>query len=221
MKTAVNIYWIVGALIAALFFRGFIISVYKIPTLSMAPTLLDGDFILASQMAYRLQFPWSNSIYLKAEPQINDLIVFQFSVQKAASKSSAQYLKRIVAVAGDQVEIKQGHLILNGNPCEYEKKITINSLDVFRETCAGQTREVAFASDRQMASYLPQKVPANEVYVLGDNRTMSDDSRDLGSVGVDQIAGRIGLILFSYGSTQDFISGSNQSRWNRILTKPR
>jgi signal peptidase I len=110
MKFLANVYWIIGALIVALLVRGFLISVYKVPTQSMAPNFLAGDFILSSQIAYKTQFPWSNAAYFKQSPVRNDLVILQFSPKKAAVKSMAHYLRRIVAIAGDEIEIKEGNM---------------------------------------------------------------------------------------------------------------
>ena len=228
MKWLSNIYWILAALLAAVFVRSYIVSVYKIPTYSMAPTLLAGDFILSSQIAYNMQMPWSNEVYSKTKPAAGDLIVFQFSTKKAGEKAMAQYLKRIIAIGGDEIEIQQGKVILNGKPCQYEKSETVSlasSVQIFTETCGSDApHDVIFRAEKDakpLESYPKQKVPENEVYVLGDNRSVSEDSRTLGSLSIDQIASKVSFIWLSYGSTQDFISGANHIRWNRILTKPR
>ncbi|MBC7754505.1 MAG: signal peptidase I [Moraxellaceae bacterium] len=227
MQTKKNIYWILFALIAALFFRTFLISVHKIPTVSMAPTFWPGDYIMSSQVAYGLHFPWSKDTYFKSAPGQNDLIVFQFTSQKAASKSSSQYVKRIVAIEGDEIEMREGHLILNGQPCSYKQQdqaLSVESFQIFEEVCAGSKRDIVLSKQKNQGELdsMPKiKIPVGEVFVLGDNRGTSDDSRNLGTVSTDQIASKVSSIWLSYGSTQDFISGPNQIRWNRILTKPR
>lgn len=227
MKIVSNIYWIIGALLMAVFFRSFVVSVFKIPSASMTPTLLAGDFILSSQTAYRTQLPFSDQVYSRSSPARGDLIVFQFSPKKAAAKSMAQYLKRVVGTEGDEIEIVEGRLILNGKPCGYEP-ITIAgqaaSTQVFTETCVGMpSHQIVFKlenTNKALDSFPKETVPAGEVYVLGDNRSILDDSRTLGTLLIDQIASKVSLIWFSFGSTQDFISGPSQIRWNRILTKP-
>ncbi len=227
MQIKKNIYWILFALITALFFRTFLISVHKIPTVSMAPTFWPGDFIMSSQVAYGLHFPWNKDSYFVASPQRNDLIVFQFSAPRAAAKSALQYVKRVVAVAGDELEMRQGHLILNGVPCTYTKRLqqlSVEAFQIFEEDCANLKRDVILSTQKdqsELDSITKIKIPDSEVFVLGDNRNTSDDSRNLGTVSIDQIASRVSSIWLSYGSTQDFISGPNHIRWNRILTKPR
>ena len=227
MRFKNNLFWIFIALFTALLCRSFLISVHKIPTVSMAPTLWPGDFIMSSQIAYGLRFPWSPAIHFKAQPLAGDLIIFQFNEKKAPAKASAQYVKRIVGLAGDEIEIQKGHLIINGKPCSYSRKaekLSVETFEIMREECNGSVREIILSNQSNgsaLSSFSKSKVPDNEVFVLGDNRDTSDDSRNLGTVPIDQIASKVGSIWLSYGSTQDFISGPNRIRWNRILTKPR
>jgi signal peptidase I len=88
------------ALLLALFFRTFIISVYKIPTHSMEPTFFPGDFIFASRISYGLKFPWSTDIWFQTKPQKGDLVIFKFK-----GKPTISYVKRVVAVEGESVQI--------------------------------------------------------------------------------------------------------------------
>ncbi len=193
----------------------------------MAPTLWPGDFIMSSQVAYGLHFPWSEQTYFPNAPQRGDLIVFQFSQKTALAKASAQYVKRVIAVSGDEIEMKNGQVILNGQPCLYQKKdsrLASDAFEISEEDCLGSKREIIVSRQKNQAvldSLSKLKIAAGEVFVLGDNRDTSDDSRNLGLVAIDQIASKVSSIWLSYGSTQDFISGPNQVRWNRILTKPR
>ncbi len=111
------------ALSLALFFRLFVISVYKIPTESMAPTFLPGDFIIASQVSYGLKLPWSESVWFKATPQKGDLVVFTFKTKPAIS-----YIKRVAGVEGDEVDTLQGKqkvetgqiYVLSDNPADVD-----------------------------------------------------------------------------------------------------
>ncbi len=227
MKMKSNICWILAALILAFFCRTFLISVYKIPTVSMAPTFWPGDFVLASRISYGFRLPFGTDFYLGSAPARGDLVVFQFDQDKAKEKSTAQYVKRVVAVAGDEIEIKNSRLIINGMPCNYiakEQKLSVETFGIFEEDCENSKRQIILSNQSDggpLSVFNRFKVPSGQVFVLGDNRDTSDDSRDLGTVNTDQIASKVLMIWMSYGSTQDFISGSNRVRWNRILTKPR
>ncbi len=227
MNVKANIYWILAALALAIFSRTFLVSIYKIPTISMAPTFWPGDFILTSQLAYGVKIPALEKTYFKSAPARGDLVVFQFLQSKAREKSGIFFIKRIVAVAGDEIEIQNSRVTINGSPCTYTKNaqnLSVTTFAVFEENCQGSQREVILSTSNgggPLGTSSHLKVPDAEVFVLGDNRDTSDDSRDLGSVPVDQIRSKVSAIWLSYGSTQDFISGSNTIRWNRILTKPR
>lgn len=98
-----NLIIVLGALVVALFFRVFIISVYKIPTPSMSPTFLPGDFIMASQVSYGLKFPWSEDVWFASKPQVGDLIVFKFK-----KKPTITYIKRIFAIDGEEFKLADG-----------------------------------------------------------------------------------------------------------------
>ena len=182
---------------------------------------------MSSQVAYGFRFPWSQQTYFSSFPKRGDLIVFQFSQKTALAKASSQYVKRVIAVSGDEIEMQNGQVILNGQSCQYQKKeshLSSDAFQIFEEDCSGSKREIIVSSQKSQAVFdsMPKlKIPVGEVFVLGDNRDTSDDSRNLGLVAIDQIASKVSSIWLSYGSTQDFISGPNQIRWNRILTKPR
>lgn len=87
---------LVMVIVVALFCRVFFVSVYKVSSQTMAPTLLVGDFILVSKTSYGIKLPWSNDVYFSASPKHGDLVVFH--------KNSKIYIKRVLAVAGDEIE---------------------------------------------------------------------------------------------------------------------
>ena len=158
---------------------------------------------------------------------LNRFTRIQTGNRLAAEKSTSQYVKRIVAIGGDEITMRDGYLTLNGISCKYKKKeetLSVEAFQIFEEDCLGSRRDIVLRSEKNQGASEAMthfKIPENEVFVLGDNRETSDDSRNLGTVSIDQIASKVSSIWLSYGSTQDFISGPNQIRWNRILTKPR
>lgn len=241
-----SIKWVFGAIFFAIFARLVLIAVYRVPTITMAPTLLPGDHIIANRLAYGLKFPWMDSAYFQSEPQVGDVIVF-----KVPSKPGTFFVKRIVAKAQEKIAFKKGILVINDRACDYEEKKDVNlelsAFAVFTEDCsegaaAGAAPDTALDLVRQKTS--PQitdlhqirtvirttnaellakdvaevTVPESSYYVLGDNRDASDDSRNWGPIHRDQIIGKVKLIWLSLGSTQDSISKEKGFRRSRFLT---
>ena len=102
-KKHLNIVIVLGALLMALILRSFILSVYKIPTNSMEPTFLPGDFIFASKVAYGFKLPFSKSVWFGSAPQKGDLVIFKFK-----GKPEITYVKRVTAIAHETIEMKDG-----------------------------------------------------------------------------------------------------------------
>lgn len=94
------VFFVLGA---ALFCRLFLVSVYKIPTESMSPSLLPGDIIMGSQISYGIRLPWSDTTYFQKKPQKGDLIVVSFK-----NKPAISYIKRVAGIEGDEVETSSG-----------------------------------------------------------------------------------------------------------------
>jgi len=90
-------------LAVAFFCRLFLISVYKIPTESMAPTVLPGDIIMGSQISYGIRFPWSETTHFQDKPKKGDLVIVSFK-----NKPAISYIKRVAGIEGDEVETQDG-----------------------------------------------------------------------------------------------------------------
>lgn len=188
------------AVILALLIRLFFLSVYKIPSSSMAPTLWPGDFILASKVAYGVQLPFTNIRLAAKEPTRGDLIAFQWT-----DKAGTTYVKRVVGVAGDHILIKGSRLFVNEQELKLEeienKWSQFPGMEYMRfyEEYDGNgkhtimhTKELVAGSDLG-----PFVVPPGEVFVLGDNREASDDSRYWGMVPVANIEAKVLWIWLS------------------------
>lgn len=164
-------------------------------------------------MAYGLRFPWStNKQEFMTLPKRGDLIVLNFK-----KKESTPYVKRIIALPGETVSIAAGKLFINGKACGYE------AIDetIYLETCLGSTQRLELMAESNTANDFPEtKIKEDEYFVLNDSRENTEDSRSFGMAPADQITGKVSLILYSYGTTQDFISENKSVRWNRILTIP-
>ena len=123
---------------------------------SMVPTLVSGEYVIVSRLSYRF-----------GTPQRGDIIVFHFP-----RDPKEEYIKRVIGLPGDQVEIKDGHVYING------QQLQENYLDV------------------QMDYTGSWRVPADQLFVLGDNRNNSSDSHDWGTVPMDYVVGKAILVYW-------------------------
>jgi signal peptidase I len=194
---------VIAAVVLALFCRAFLVSVYKVPTQSMAPTILAGDFILATQTSL-----------FKAQIKRGDLVVY--------TKDYKTFIKRVVAIGFDEVELAHGELSLASLPCHY-KMLSSNSdssLAKYSEDCGDFSAQIVRTSDlKNTFSLQKTRLMDGQYLVLSDNWIFDEKQNSSEIITNDQIIGKPLFIWMSYSSTQDFISESSGLRWNRILTK--
>lgn len=213
---------LVIAVALALIVRSYFVTAYRVPTGSMQPTLKPGDFIFSSRVSYGVRLPFMNQISTTL-PERGDLVVFTYSNQPDTS-----YVKRVVALPGDRVQITDGRLIVNESVLEYEKLDEVaaqndnpNSeiFDVYLEKMAGHEHRVIFQKSAEKKSFGPLVVPPGEVFLLGDNRDASDDSRYWGTVPTEQIVGKVVLIWLSLDWQSKWGGDRYPSvRWNRVFS---
>ena len=198
--------WIIGAIVLAIFLRVVFIGVFKVPTITMAPTLLAGDFIISNKLAYGIK---------EKKPDRGDVIVFT-----RTEKLGQYFIKRVVAGPGDVLSISAGELTINGEKCSYVSEQKIENFEIFNETCMNSSRRILRALTGQLKTpdMAAVTLKDGEFFVLGDNRDASEDSRDWGAIASDQISGKAQLIWLSVGSTQDSISQEKGLRFSRFLT---
>ena len=208
------------AVVLALLVRQFLLAAYKVPTGSMQPTLKPGDFIFSVKPAYGWRLPFSEQVLAPQLPERGDLIVFRYPDQPLIS-----YVKRVVGLPGDKVEIRQGRLIVNDVPLKYdlvdraEDNPNPSLFDVYREYDEEISHFVILEKNQNKGHFGPVVVPPSEVFVLGDNRDASDDSRYWGSIPLNQIVGQASLIWLSLDFQKKW--GGNrypQVRWKRVFT---
>ncbi len=183
------------AIVIAFFIRTFVIQAYKIPSGSMKPTLLIGDHILVSKFNYGIKLPFIRSTLIPVgTPKRGDIVVFIYPEDR-----SKDFIKRLVGLPGDTVEIRDKQILLNGQPWKETHGVHSDSLVI---PGAVQPRD----------NFGPVKVPEGSLFVMGDNRDESYDSRFWGFVDMKDVLGKALIIYWSWNQ-EDY-----SVRWGRIGT---
>jgi signal peptidase I len=216
------------AIAVALLLRAFVVEAFQIPSGSMIPTLEVGDHIFVSKFSYGLSIPFTDMKVLKySQPQRGDVIVFKFP-----NDHSTDYIKRVVGLPGDTVETRQGQLYVNGNeihrererrPCRYNESATAgddHDCEYWVETLGKKVHETILEPAHSAQDHPRTVIAPGEVFVMGDNRDNSYDSRKWGTVNMDLIKGRALIIWWSRGNSAPWDPGAwlKAIRWNRFFT---
>jgi signal peptidase I len=189
--------------------RSFLVEPFKIPSSSMVPTLLVGDFILVNKFTYGIRLPVVNrKIVELGSPQRGDVMVFRYP-----EDPSLDYIKRVVAVPGDRLEYRNKHLSINGSPVplrqidDYLSKERMQFSRRYVETLNGHEHQILLEEDAPAfvapsrsfphagncnynMSGLACTVPPGHYFMMGDNRDNSSDSRVWGFVPDENIVGK-------------------------------
>jgi signal peptidase I len=179
---------ILVAVLLALLIRTFVVQAFKIPSGSMIPTLLVGDHILVNKFVYRF-----------ADPTRGDVVVFKYPVDE-----SRDFIKRIIAVGGEDLYIKGRKIYVNCRPPEPACRPIEDPWGKWEDRFddSGETTAV--------------RVPAGAYFVMGDNRSNSQDSRYWGFVKREKIKGKAFLIYWSWDSDHDDRPLWGRVRWSRL-----
>lgn len=189
------------AILLALFIRTFVVQAFKIPSGSMLPTLMIGDHLLVNKFIYGIRVPFSGKVLVPLkDPKSGDIIVFKFPKDR-----SIDYIKRVVGVPGDEVEIKNKKLYLNGKP-------TSDPHAHFTTT------QILPGSVSPKDNFGPITVPEGKYFVMGDNRDNSSDSRFWGFVETNDVLGKAMIIYWSWDIDEPLLSADRFAsiRWNRL-----
>tara|TARA_B100000945_G_C20323224_1_gene568701 strand:+ start:187 stop:912 length:726 start_codon:yes stop_codon:yes gene_type:complete len=226
------------ALIIAILIRSLLFQPFYIPSSSMEPTLLVGDRIFVSKYSYgysRHSFPFSPPILSKrifySKPNYGDLIVF-----KTPSDNRTDFIKRLIGLPGDKIQIIEGNLFINGEKILRNKtksrsdiRCAGNNSDVFEyneELPNKKLHITVYNKEGSMQNTDIYTVPESHYFFLGDNRDCSSDSRFLSNVGYvheNNLVGKAKVIFFSNdtnkGSVLKFWNWGNSIRIDRFFKK--
>jgi len=178
--------------VTALVLRLFVLEDYRISSDSMKPSLLSGDLVLVSKSAFNLRFPFTSFELMRiGVPERSDIVAFT-----VPDKGMETYIKRVIAVAGDRVEIKNGLLWVNNLPASY---FPTEQSGVLLESLQGGKNHQVELGEMTQYNYGPVDVPKDHFFALGDNRFESIDSRVWGPVPYSCLKGRVALVWLSVG----------------------
>ncbi len=181
------------ALLLALFIRTFVVQAFKIPSGSMKDTLLIGDHILVSKFIYGIKNPFNDATLIPfKKPQRRDIVVFKYPVNP-----KQDYIKRVVGLPGDTIEIKDKKVYVNDEPQEEKYAIFLDN-------------KILPAHVQRRDNMGPITVPENSLFVMGDNRDNSYDSRFWNFVDLKSVKGKAFILYWSWDKENFSV------RWNRI-----
>lgn len=216
--------------------RTFLYEPFYIPTSSLVPTVLPGDFAFASKTSYgysRYSFPFSLNLFsgriFANSPKLGDVVVFRLPAHKGIN-----YMKRVVGLPGDRVQMKKGILHINGVACSLKRLNNfyfkdprtsyqrgprpqyLETLPNGREHLILKAKPFGKAVHDNTKEFL---VPPGHLFMLGDNRDHSEDSRaSVGFIKEEFLVGKVKLVFFSTSSKlRDIFGVLKNIRWERVI----
>jgi len=188
-----NIEAILVAILIALFIRTFVVQAFKIPSGSMKQTLQIGDHILVNKFVFGVKIPyWNKTIIPLKSPQRDDIIVFKYPVDP-----NKDFIKRVIGIGGDVIESRDKQLYVN-------HKLVNHDFGVHTDP------RILSGSNKPRDNFGPITVPENALFVMGDNRDESYDSRFWGFVDLKAVNGKAFIVYWSWDKHNFGV------RWNRL-----
>ena len=184
------------AVLIALFIRTFIVQAFRIPSGSMEPTLLVGDYLLVNKVIYGIRIPFTEFKFFQfVKPKRGDVLVFPFP-----KDPSKDFIKRVIGTEGEKVQIIDGRIYVN---------------DKLIDDPWGHFENIGSVEYRYtVENFGPVVVPRDSLFVMGDNRNNSEDSRFWGFLRVHAVLGKAFVIYFSWnGPARDLL---DKVRWSRM-----
>ena len=196
-------------LLFVLIIRSFVFEPFRIPSGSMMPTLLQGDFIFVQKYAYGLRLPVTETKILETgEPKRGDVVVFRLP-----SEPSINYIKRIVGLPGDEIVYERHRLIINGETIQLERDAEASNEEPrFNEVLGEREHDILIRNPAYSVRDGVYRVPEGHYFVMGDNRDNSKDSRFIGAIPETHLVGEAVRIWMH-------MDGIKWPRWERVGTK--
>ena len=184
---------IIAAVLIALLITTFVVKMYKIPSRSMVPTLLVGDQLVVNKFIYGIKIPYfRNTILSITDPQRGDIVVFIYPQDR-----SLDFIKRVIGIGGDTIEIQDKKIFING-------KLFTDNIGIYSD------KMIYPRSLQPRDNFGPVTVPQGSLFVMGDNRDESMDSRFWGFVDLKDVQGKAFIIYWSWNPDEQSI------RWQRL-----
>lgn len=202
--------------------RSFLAQPYRVPTGSLEPTVMPGDFIFVNQYHYGVRFPiWDKKLISVGEPTLGQIALFYYPVDHALT-----FVKRVVGLPGDHISYINKTLYINGKkqPQQFIENVTrlndfgqLTTYQKYQENLNGIKHDIFVRSDASARNFYNVVVPKNEYFMMGDNRDESDDSRYWGFVPEHDLVGHALFVWMSWNSNA--AHWYEALRWQRIGNK--
>jgi signal peptidase I len=192
---------VVVAVLLALFVRTFVVQAFKIPSGSMLPTLQIGDHLLVTKFIYGVRLPITATVlFARPGPARGDVVVFRYP-----RDPSLDYIKRVMGIGGDTIEIR-------------DKQVLVNGQKIADPHAHFTSREIMSGAEGPRDNFGPVKVPEGKIFVMGDNRDNSYDSRFWGFVDLPEVLGKAWIIYWSWDVDKALFSSGRYTsiRWDRL-----
>jgi len=174
-------------LIFVLVIRSFVFEPFRIPSGSMKPTLVEGDFIFVKKYSYGLRLPVTETKILETgQPKRGDVIVFRLP-----SDPSINYIKRVIGLPGDEVSLERQRLTINGVTMDLDANgETFDNAPVYEENLDGRVHQTLIHDPGHSKRDGLYVIPEGQYFVMGDNRDQSKDSRYIGAIPETYLVGQ-------------------------------
>jgi signal peptidase I len=220
-RTQANLKTIAGAVALALFIRIVLFEAFEIEGPSMQPTLLNGDRVVVAKFLYGLFLPFTTEAVITwGLPDPGDVVIVK------SPADDIDIVKRVIGIPGDVIEIRDDVVYRNHRPLQREPAGPCrapdedpNECEVIEETVNGKTYETSHSIASVPSNYGPVTVPPDHVYILGDHRDRSNDSRFFGAVPISRVKGRALAIYWSNDPNPDGDPTTDDGgiRWDRMF----